>query len=654
MKIGTKLALAFLTLALTIGAVGYVSLALLQEASLKTIGRDLNDQVAARMDTIQRQVADRLDDLRCFASMKTLARQAAESGAAFDRIHDVEQHIATIDAAWQAGETTPQIDEIVESDLSVELREYTEYLRRESGFDVFPEMYVTNKYGVIIASTGRTTDYLQADDSWYAEAVAADRGSVSHVHYDASSKSLAVDVVVPLRDNGEFAGIVKGMLNIQDLIRTVQFMQSRSHYTTARAYLVDKSGRSVLDKPQLNVGDLDRDLGLEAFGEDLSARPWISAALDQNHGNLVFDDNGVEKLAVFSRSTGSHAAMLPAWTLVMEYDTSEVLRDIVRAKHLLLLASLVVTLVAGLGGLALARSISAPINELTETAARLAGISVDEKTNGHRVNELTALTQTFERMTRTLRGREEELRKEKETLDKIISLNPYSISVFDKDGHILRWNQAFIDLFKQPPPKEYSFFEDPIAKEQGQQEGLLGLKKGKIYEAPANWYNTNRIDPTLPDNPVCVRVVFFPIMDDADQLQWVVALSEDVTQRKRAEEVLLKEHRSLRNLLDASDRERQLIAYEIHDGVAQHLTAAKMQFEAFDHLLQVDSESARKAHDAAAAMLGSAIAETRRLISGLRPPIIDEMGIVSAIEHLAGDMEAREGIRVDFCPNVDF
>ncbi|MEE8452847.1 MAG: histidine kinase [Thermoguttaceae bacterium] len=525
MKIGTKLTLAFLTLALTIGAVGYVSLALLQKASLKTIGSDLDDQVAATMDNIDRQLDNRLDDLRWFAQMKTLARRAAVSSAAFDRTPNVQQQIATIDAAWQARETLPQIEEIFENDLSVELHEYTEYLRSESGFVVFPEMYVTNKYGVVIGLTGRTNDYLQADEPWYAEAVATERGSASRPHYDSSCKSLVIDIVIPLRENGEFAGILKGVLSIQDLVRTVESIQAHSHYTTAKAYLVDETGRMVLGRQPSEVGQLDHGLEIEAFGEDLSARPSIAEALDRKHGHFVFRDNGVEKLAVFSRSHDYDASDSPAWTLIMEYDTSEVLQGILLAKHSLLLASLVVTLLAGLGGLALARSISAPINELTRTAARLAGIGVDEEENGRRLDEVAILTRTFERMTRTLRQSEEELRKE---------------------------------------------------------------------------------------------------------------------------------HESLRNLLDASDRERRLIAYEIHDGVAQQLTAAKMQLEAFDHLQHTDPQSAQQAYARAVTMLSEVAAEIRRLISGLRPPIIDEMGIVSAIEHLVGDVETRQGIKVDFFPNVEF
>ena len=57
----------------------------------------------------------------------------------------------------------------------------------------------------------------------------------------------------------------------------------------------------------------------------------------------------------------------------------------------------------------------------------------------------------------------------------------------------------------------------------------------------------------------------------------------DVTERKRAQEALQRQHRTLKHMLRASDHERQLIAYDIHDGLTQQLAGAIMQFQVYDH-----------------------------------------------------------------------
>ena len=97
---------------------------------------------------------------------------------------------------------------------------------------------------------------------------------------------------------------------------------------------------------------------------------------------------------------------------------------------------------------------------------------------------------------------------------------------------------------------------------------------------------------------------------------------------------IAKEHRNLKHMLRSSDNERQLIAYEIHDGLAQQLAGAIMQFQAFDHLKDKKPKQAAKAYDAGLTMLQQGHFETRRLIAGVRPPILDEAGIVEAVAHL--------------------
>jgi hypothetical protein len=44
-----------------------------------------------------------------------------------------------------------------------------------------------------------------------------------------------------------------------------------------------------------------------------------------------------------------------------------------------------------------------------------------------------------------------------------------------------------------------------------------------------------------------------------------ISFFHDVTERKQADEALQREHRTLKHMLQSSDHERQLIAYEIHD-----------------------------------------------------------------------------------------
>jgi PAS domain S-box-containing protein len=131
-------------------------------------------------------------------------------------------------------------------------------------------------------------------------------------------------------------------------------------------------------------------------------------------------------------------------------------------------------------------------------------------------------------------------------------------------------------------------------------------------------------------------------------------LARDITARKQAEKALERERRTLKHMLRASDHERRLIAYDIHDGLAQELAAAIMQFQIYEHQKDARPQDALKTFNTGMAMLQQSHAETRRLITGVRPPILDESGVVAAIAHLIYDPAFDEGPKIEFRNRVAF
>ena len=134
----------------------------------------------------------------------------------------------------------------------------------------------------------------------------------------------------------------------------------------------------------------------------------------------------------------------------------------------------------------------------------------------------------------------------------------------------------------------------------------------------------------------------------------IVTLVEDITARKRAEEALRRERRTLQYMLQSSDHERQLIAYDIHDGLAQELAGAIMQFQIYDQFKDTKPDEAGKAYQCGITLLQHSHVETRRLISGVRPPILDESGVVAAIAHLVHDPAFDQGPKIEFRRKVHF
>jgi two-component system sensor histidine kinase NreB len=125
----------------------------------------------------------------------------------------------------------------------------------------------------------------------------------------------------------------------------------------------------------------------------------------------------------------------------------------------------------------------------------------------------------------------------------------------------------------------------------------------------------------------------------------ILVCCENILPLKTSEKTLQHERNLLQRLLTIQERERQLVSYEIHDGLAQYLAGAMMHLEACEHAAagSADNRDLREGLK----LLRAAADEARRLISGLRPPALDELGIVEAVESLAAD--ARADIpRVEF------
>jgi PAS domain S-box-containing protein len=133
-----------------------------------------------------------------------------------------------------------------------------------------------------------------------------------------------------------------------------------------------------------------------------------------------------------------------------------------------------------------------------------------------------------------------------------------------------------------------------------------------------------------------------------------ISFLHDVTERRRAQKALERERRALERLLCASDHERRLIAYEIHDGLAQELAAAMVQFQIYDHQKTTSPRDAQKAFEGGMSLLRQGHAEARRLISGVRPPILDESGVMAAIAHLVHDPAFETGPKIEFHSRVAF
>ena len=98
-----------------------------------------------------------------------------------------------------------------------------------------------------------------------------------------------------------------------------------------------------------------------------------------------------------------------------------------------------------------------------------------------------------------------------------------------------------------------------------------------------------------------------------------------------------------RRVLAAQEAERVGIARDLHDEVGQLLTGALLQLNAIAETSPVDREDLDQASQA----VRRALDEVRRISSGLRPEMLEQLGLVSALTELATTFARVSGVRVE-------
>ena len=99
-------------------------------------------------------------------------------------------------------------------------------------------------------------------------------------------------------------------------------------------------------------------------------------------------------------------------------------------------------------------------------------------------------------------------------------------------------------------------------------------------------------------------------------------------------------------LMQTQDEERRRIARELHDSLGQYLAAAKMTVDHLQAALGNDLAASKSLADAAE-QLETAIVETRTLSYLLHPPLLDEIGLTSALAWYVEGFAKRSGIAVN-------
>lgn len=122
-----------------------------------------------------------------------------------------QEEITRLDNQWRA---TEGVSEFINQFLTNETADVLIKFQEKEGD--FPEIFVTDVYGLNVGQTNKTTDYYQADEGWWVKAYNSGDGKSYYgdIEYDESARAWSTPLYVPVRaGNGEVIGVVKALLD---------------------------------------------------------------------------------------------------------------------------------------------------------------------------------------------------------------------------------------------------------------------------------------------------------------------------------------------------------------------------------------------------------------------------------------------------------
>jgi PAS domain S-box-containing protein len=250
------------------------------------------------------------------------------------------------------------------------------------------------------------------------------------------------------------------------------------------------------------------------------------------------------------------------------------------------------------------------------------------------------------------------------------AVQDYAIFTLDTQGHISSWNTGAERIkgygVSEIIGKHFSVFypEEDILSGKPSRELEVATKEGRVEDE--GW--RLRKDGSR----FWANVIITAIRDDAGRLIGFGKVTRDFTEKVKASEALRKEivertevqrklhdsEKSLRQLslrlLQTQDEERRRIGRDLHDSVGQYLVGLKMKVDALRSLAERNHPEDAGPLAECAQLAEEAIKEVRTISYLLYPPMLEELGLKSAIPWYLEGFTKRSGIKTTFESSPDF
>lgn len=452
MKIRTKLLVMLFVFAIVGGILSVFALVESKKILEKEVGKKSILFAEVMMGQIDKEIDMRLDEIKVYAQQSSVRTALEESNAFFESLPNRDEYIAVQDELWRespADTQTPLMKGLMENNLSADLRSRVSFKGKgEHAAPIFPEIFITNKFGANIAQSERTSDYRQDDEEWWQNA-RINGLEVEDISFDESANAYSTNIEVRVEnESGSFIGVIKAVLNIDPLLDFLGQLEANQAISLhAVDYKVITPDGKVVYASEKDVYKPLQDISGQTFFSHLGNQSGYFVYLEN-------DTDDEEEIFSYARSNGHGSFKGFGWILVIEYPKEELLSSFGNLNRVVIGAYIVFILFATGLGILLSYSISMPLSHLAQHALSI-GKGNMSKSNIKRNDEVGVLALTLDRMVDDLKVYEEKLVSsqkergdilEKEVLKKTQELQVYVQKLEQTNQHLKDLDKAKSDF----------------------------------------------------------------------------------------------------------------------------------------------------------------------------------------------------------------
>ncbi len=278
-----------------------------------------------------------------------------------------------------------------------------------------------------------------------------------------------------------------------------------------------------------------------------------------------------------------------------------------------------------------------------------------------RTAQLKAANQELQNEIAERKRAEEALSHQTSILQSILDSMADAVIVVDAEGKLLLFNPAAEQIHGMSPTDaardesmgRYGLYlPDMVTPYPANKLPLARVLHGEVADAVEIFVR----HPNAPKG-IWVSANARPLNGEDGVLQGGVAVIRDITASKLAEQELRSSREQLRNLStyleSVREEERTRIAREIHDELGQAMTALKMDLSWLSKRLPKDQEPLVEKSKSMSKLVDMTVQTVQKISAELRPGLLDDLGLVAAIEWQAGQFRERTGIECEAALDPD-